>query len=742
MKEIKKEIKFGDRLLTLSTGKLAQQASGAVLAQYGETVVLATVVSAPLKADLGYFPLTVEYQERLYAGGRIKGSRWVKREGKATDEEILSARLIDRSIRPLFPDNYKKEVQVVVTVLSVDLENDPVVLGSIATSAALSISEIPWQGPIATTRVGLKEGEFVINPKNENGNQPELDLVVSSTLDAVVMIEAAALEVKEEKVASAIAFAKSENKKLIELISDLAKEAGKEKEEFPKETIETSLKDKVKKIVDKSLEKTLTDLAIHEGGDSVMNELKKAVSEELPEEDPIKVASVLDSLLKEKAREIILKGRRFDGRKFSEIRKLEAEVGVLPRTHGSGLFQRGQTQVLTIATLGARSLGQTLETAEGEETKHFIHHYSMPPYATGEAGKMGGPSRREIGHGALAERALLPVIPSEEVFPYAIRLVSEVMSSNGSTSMASTCGSTLALMDAGVPIKAPVSGIAMGVIVEGENHAILTDIIGLEDHLGDMDFKVAGTEKGITALQLDVKTLSLTEDILSEALIQAKEARMEILKIILNTIDSPRPKVSALAPKIEVVKIPVEMIGELIGPSGRNIKKLILDTAAQIEVEDSGLVYISSVSDEAVSKAKAYLENMIKAPVPGEIYHGKVKKIMDFGAFVEILPGKEGLVHVSDMAEEFVKDPREKVSEGADVTVRVKEIDQQGRLNLSMLLDPASDKDKPQRSQRPQRGNFERGGSNGPHFPASRFVRSQRPPGGSRGQGDKRRFGR
>ncbi len=751
MKEIIKTIDINGASLTLSTGKLAGQASGAVLATYGETVVLAAVVASPSKIDLGYFPLTVEYQEKLYAGGRIKGSRWVKREGRATDDEILSGRLIDRSIRPLFPEGYKNDVQVIITVLSVDLVHDPVVIASIATSAALAISNIPWVGPIGTIRVGLVNGELVTNPTTSELELSELDLVVSSTKDAVVMIEAGVKEVTEDKVGEAIAYAKVENDKIIATIAELVKAAGKEKDQFVLAEEKKDLKVKVKKLVADRLEKILADLAVHEGGKGLAGEVKDAVIADLSEEDPAQISKVFEELLHEKAREIILSGKRPDGRKHTELRKISAEVGILPRTHGSGLFQRGQTQVLTIATLGARSLGQLIETAEGEETKNYIHHYSMPPFATGEAGRFTGPSRREIGHGALAERALLPVIPSEEDFPYAIRLVSEVMSSNGSTSMGSTCGSTLALMNAGVPIKAPVSGIAMGVVVEDDdNYAILTDIAGLEDHLGDMDFKVAGTEKGITALQLDVKTLKLTDKMLAKALIQAKEARMQILDVMLSAIKSPNAKVSAHAPKIEIIKIPVESIGELIGPGGRVIKKIIADTGAQVEVEDDGTVYVSAVEEEKVVKAKAIIDNMMKVPVAGEIYEGTVKRIQNFGAFVEILPGKEGLVHVSDMSTDYVDDPNTIVKLGDKVSVRVKEIDSMGRLNLSMRMDASTDERKPMgggrrssggdRDRGPRRSSGgdrdrdrgsrggERGGNTrtgGPHFPASRFVSNQ-----------------
>ena len=757
-KKIEKSIDLGGRKLTLQTGVLAGQASGAVLASYGETVVLATVVGAPLKQDLGYFPLSVEYQERLYAGGRIKGSRWVKREGRPSDDEILSGRLIDRSIRPLFPKSYEKEVQVMLTVLSVDMKNDPTIVASIATSAALSISPIPWKGPVATLRIGKKNGTYFVNPQVSELAFSDMDLIVSVTDKSIIMIEAGAREVTEEKILEGVEFAQKEGQKVLDLIGEFTKEAGKEKEPVPIDKISEDLKSKIKKIAGGKIPEILKQMAVHEGGTEDIEELKKALAEELVEEKTDAIWKALEAILRQESRKLTLEGKRVDGRKFDETRKLFSEVGVLPRTHGSAIFQRGQTQVLTVATLGAPSLGQLIESAEGEESKHYLHHYSMPPFSTGEVGRIGSPSRREIGHGALAERALFPVIPAEAVFPYTIRLVSEVLSSNGSTSMAATCGSTLALMDAGVPITAPVSGIAMGLVVEGKDFVILTDINGMEDYLvGDMDFKVTGTEKGVTALQLDVKTLDLTTLILKEAFAQAKKGRAEILKSILVTLPSAREKVSPLAPKIKVVKVPVEKIGEVIGPGGKMIKKIIAETGAEVEVEGDGSVNISGINEEAVNLAASRVEALVKEVKPGEIYEGEVKRIQPFGAFIEILPGKEGMVHVSDMSEGFVKDPNEVVSFGQKVKVRVKEIDDLGRINLSMRMDPSTDRPRephfvphggtsrgsdsfggsrrdfgrgPRReySSRPRFSSGGRSGfarddrSSGPHFPTSRLV--------------------
>ena len=494
----------------MTTGELAEQAAGSIMARMGDTVVLANVSVAPLKMEMDYFPLTVEYQERLYAGGRIKGSRWVKREGRPTDEEVLSARLIDRSIRPLFPKLYKKEVQLIVMVLSVDGVNDPKILGAIAASAAIHISSLPWKGPVAPLTVGIKDGKYVVNPVAADLETSQMDLTVSATKEAVLMVEAGAKEVTEKQIVEGIEFAQKESKAVLKLIEDLAKEVGTEREVYVEEKPTADLEKRIEKLVGDKMPALVKAMANHEGGQfDEIADLVAAVSDRVSEDEKKFVPEIIDHMKKDYIREQILKkGIRPDGRKLTEIRKLSAQVGFLPRTHGSAVFSRGQTQVLSVATLGSESMGQLLESAEGEEEKHYMHHYSMPPYATGETGRVGSPNRREIGHGMLAERALNPVIPSQEEFPYAIRVVSEVMSSNGSTSMASVVGSTLSLMDAGVPIKSPVAGIAMGLIIESEKeYAVLSDIMGIEDFNGDMDFKVAGTEKGITALQMDVKAL-------------------------------------------------------------------------------------------------------------------------------------------------------------------------------------------------------------------------------------------
>lgn len=768
MKKIEKSIDLGGRKLTLTTGELAEQAAGSVMARHGDTVVLATVTSAPLKMEIDYFPLTVEYQEKLYAGGRIKGSRWVKREGRPTDEEILSARLIDRSIRPLFPKNYKKEVQVVVTVLSVDLVNDPSILGAIAASAAVHVSPLPWKGPVASLTVGLFDGKYMINPVAKDLEASQMDLTVSSTKDAILMVEAGAKEVAEEEIIKGIEFAQKESKAVLKMIEELATEVGVKREVYEEEKPPAELESQVKKLVGDKMAAIVDSLVHVENGRSTeLQDLIDTITEQVTETDAKWVSEIVDHLKKDFIREQILKkGVRPDGRKLTEIRDLSAVVNYLPRVHGSALFKRGQTHVLSVATLGAGKMGQLLESAEGEVEKHYMHQYNMPPYASGETGRFGNPGRREIGHGALAERSLVPVIPSQDEFPYAIRVVSEVMSSNGSTSMASVCGSTLSLMDAGVPIKAPVAGIAMGLIIEDEkNFAVLSDIMGIEDFNGDMDFKVAGTDKGITALQLDVKTLNLTSEILAKALEQSKEARATVMKVITKTLASPRKEVSEFAPKIKVVKIPVDKIGEFIGPGGKNVKKLSADTGCEFDTEDDGSVAISGVDSEQMAKAVNYVEGFAKEVVAGEIYDGEVVRIMPFGAFVNILPGKDGMVHVSDMGrDEFVVDANDVVKVGDKIKVRVVKIDDMGRINLSMNMDPSKDKPKEDRPRTSggyrsnDRGGFSggrsnfgglrreggfsrgsvrsgfgggrsggfngdsRGGSGGPHFPTSRLV--------------------
>ncbi|MCL4387366.1 polyribonucleotide nucleotidyltransferase, partial [Patescibacteria group bacterium] len=699
-----------------------------------------------LREDIDYFPLSVEYVERLYAGGRIKGSRWVKREGRPSDEAILTARLIDRSIRPLFPKEFKKEVQIVVTVLSVDGENEPDVLSIIGVSAALTASKIPWKGPVSAVRMGyVKENgngnaEFVVNPGAAESEFSELDLVVTQTAEKTLMLEAGALQVKEETLTEAIKKAHEDNKKVIEFINKFAKEAGDKKEEV---TPDVKLLETVK-IVEKGYKKEVIDLLeARLSKESSSESSTPALIEKIIEQEKIaNPDSLLDKKTLAKAIEYVLfkdirenvvkKSKRPDGRKIDEIREISSKVSVLPRTHGSAVFQRGQTQALTVVTLGSPRMEQLIESAEGEESKTYIHHYSMPPYSVGETGRMGTPSRREIGHGALAERALEAVIPKQEVFPYTIRVVTEVLSSNGSTSMASTCGSTLALMDAGVPILKPVAGIAMGLMTLQDKYVILTDILGLEDFSGDMDFKVAGTTDGVTAIQLDVKIDGLTFEQITETFEKAKVARLFILDKMLATMPQSREEVSEFAPKIEQLKIPVEKIGEVIGTGGKVIKNIIAQTGATVDVEDDGTVTISGTSEESVAKATEWVKGLTREVVIGETFDGEVKRILLFGAFVEFLPGKEGMVHVSKMSRDFVKDPNDVVTIGDKVKVRVIEIDDQHRINLSMLFGDDDGKPREKKQERTddknQRGYRHQGRDNqrrDPHPLAMQFRRER-----------------
>ncbi|MDP3998456.1 MAG: polyribonucleotide nucleotidyltransferase [bacterium] len=693
-----KSLEIGNRTLSLETGRLAGQADSAVLARYGDTMVLATVVSSNPREGLDYFPLGVEYVERLYAGGRIKGSRFIKREGRPSDDAVLAARAIDRSIRPLFPKGYMNEVQVIVTVLSVDLENSPEILAAIATSAALSISSIPWNGPIGVVEVGSKDGICFVNPVNGELEFSDFDLTVSSTAQKCLMLEASGKEVSEKEMLEGIKFGTIEAKKIIGLINDLTKEVGKKKQDFLAKKVTPAVKKEVSKLVDQDVENLIHSLASKENEHGALGQLKEAVSEKMPEVAMAEISLAFEEVLQEVIRERILEGKRADGRKIDEIRPISAEVGVLPRTHGSAIFSRGETQVLTVTTLGSPSLGQLIESPEGEETKRYLHHYSFPPFSTGETGRVGTPSRREIGHGALAEKALLPVIPSGDKFPYTVRLVSEVLSSNGSTSQASICGSTLSLMDAGVPLLSPVAGLALGLIEGEKKSVVLSDIIGMEDHHGDMDFKVAGSKKGITAIQLDVKNQGLTEEIIAEVLERAKVGREFILEKMLSVLPEARIKLSKFAPKVAVLHIPQDKIGEVIGPGGRMIRKIIEETGATVDIEDSGQVNITG-EENAVDRAVVFIENLTKEVKPGELYEGEVKRIQPFGAFVEVLPGKEGLVHVSRMSTEYVSDPNQIVTLGQKVQVRVSEIDDQGRINLSMILDPKDEPPKQPRSE-------------------------------------------
>lgn len=726
MQKTSVSLPFGNQTLTLETGELAPQATVAVLARLGDTVVLVTVVEGNDREDLGYFPLSVEFAERLYAGGKIKGSRWVKREGRPSDEAILTGRLIDRSIRPLFPKEYKKEVQVIATVLSVDGENEPDILALNAVSAALAASPIPWNGPVGAIRIGhLKDGEHLINPTTSEIGTSELDIVVSQNGDKTVMIEAGAHQVSEDIIVSAIEKAHVETAKMIEFINDFVKKVGMKKHEVTPNTKLVDLAAIVEKSYKKDLEELAGILANKESGGGETGKLIDTIFEQEKARNP---EAEIDKKLVSQAVEkvmfkiirsnVVNKQKRPDGRAIDEIRPLEARVGILPRTHGSAVFQRGITQALTIATLGSPRLEQLIESAEGEESKRYIHHYAMPPYSVGETGRIGSPSRREIGHGALAERALEPVIPGKDVFPYTIRVVSEILSSNGSTSMASTCGSTLALMDAGVPILKPVGGISVGMMSEGDKYVLLTDIIGLEDFSGDMDFKVAGTDDGVTAIQLDVKIPGLTVQQIKEIFERAKTARMKILETMLAAIDTSRSGVSQYAPKIQVVQIPIDKIGEVIGPGGRVIKNIIAQTGAEVDVEDDGSVTITSPDKEAMDRAVEWIKSITREVMPNEEFDGEVKRILPFGAFVEILPGKEGMVHVSQMSNDYVKNPEDVVALGDKVKVKVIEIDDQGRINLTMKLNaPVGEGSGGSENRGPRNDSRSGGGMRGPRGP-------------------------
>lgn len=711
-------IEFAGKTLSFETGELAPQATASILARLGDTMVLVTVVEGGERTDIDYFPLSVEYVERLYAGGKIKGSRWVKREGRPSDEAILAGRLIDRSIRPLFPKSFKREVQVVITVMSVDAENNPDIVALNAVSAALAMSRIPWKGPIGAIRMGYIEenGEapaLLANPTTTESEHSILDIVVSQGKEKTVMIEAGALQVPEDVVAEAVKQAHGDTQRVIAGIEELVKKAGQEKLPVPQDQSLVEAVNVFEKSYKAEIEELIEIRVKKEGGGDETGALIDKVYEELKVKDPQgevdkkSLAKALEQVMFKMIRaNVVKKQKRVDGRKVDELRSISARVGVLPRTHGSALFNRGITQALSIATLGSPRMEQLIESAEGEVNKRYIHHYSGLPYSFGQAGRMGSVSRREIGHGALAERALKAVIPDQSVFPYTIRVVSEVLSQNGSSSMASTCGSTLALMDAGVPITAPVAGISIGRMSEGDDYTLLTDIIGLEDFSGDMDFKVAGTEKGITAIQLDVKIDGLKDEEVVEILAHARTARMQILEMMLGTIPQARSEVSEYAPKIEQIQIPVDKIGEVIGPGGKNIKTIIAQTGADVDINDDGMVSITGVSEDAVKKAVDWISGMTREVTPGEEFEGEVKRILPFGAFVEYLPGREGMVHVSKMRRGFVKDPSEVVAVGDKVKVKVEERDSQGRINLTMLL--GDDNDQPQQPNDDQQPSFDR----------------------------------
>ncbi len=694
MNTLEESIEIEDQKLTLQFGKLARSATSSVFARLGDTCILVTVTAGKERNDLDYFPLQVEYVEKLYAGGRIKGSRWVKREGRPTDDAILSGRLIDRSIRPLFPKEYRREVQVIITTLSVDAVNPPEILAAIATSAALHVSSIPWNGPISTLRIGYVKGaedngEFIVNPDEQEEIFSTLDLIVSSTKEKIVMIETRAEELPESVLMEGMKLAKKENARIIDFIELLRKKIGQSKDPLPSPAYDSKLLTIIKSDFKKEIDQLIQQTAVKEFEDkNALDAVVAQVAEVVKDEyDTKAIAKAVDHVTKKTIHDRILKTKkRVDGRDPDTVREISVEVGVLPRVHGSAIFRRGDTQVLSIATLGAPGLEQLIESPEGIATERYIHHYYMPPYSVGEVGRIGTPSRREVGHGALALKAVETVLPDQKDFPYTMRVVSEVLSSNGSTSMASACGSTLALMDAGVPIKAPVAGIAMGLLSESDGHyLILTDIVGIEDFSGEMDFKVAGTDKGVTAIQLDVKNSGLTDQMIRETFEKAQKARFFILEKMKAVIAIPRKELSQFAPKVVVLTPPTDKIGEIIGPGGRNIRALIARTETEINVSDDGKVTISGIDKNKVNEAVQHIQNVTREVQPGETFEGTVKRILPFGAFIEILPGKEGMVHVSKMGPGFVKDPSKIVSIGQKVNVEIIQIDSQGRINLKLL---------------------------------------------------------
>ena len=688
---LRKEMDVAGRVLSLETGRLAAQAGGAVFAGYGDTRVLVTAtVSKSVREGIDFFPLSVEYEEKMYSVGKIPGG-FIKREGRATEKATLSARLIDRPIRPLFPEGFRNEVQVVATIMSVEHDNPPDILAGVAASAALHISNIPFDGPIGMVSMGKIGGRFILNPTLEQSRESVLNLTVAGTAEAIMMVEAGAKEVSEEDCLEAIMQGHEAIKGITAFIEDFRREAlamglAKEKMTPVLTAFNPEILAAVRGFAENAMLAALMNpdkLAREDAVDQLKTEAMEKFAETYPD-DRKEIAAILEDIEKDHVRKQISVDKiRPDGRAPDEIRPIRVEAGVLPRAHGSGLFTRGQTQVLNVLTLGSANEDQLLDGLGVETSKRYIHHYNFPPFSVGETRNMRGPSRRDIGHGALAERALEPMIPGMEEFPYTIRLVSEVLESNGSSSMASVCGSTLSLMDGGVPIKRPVAGVAMGLIKEGEYYTILSDIQGLEDHHGDMDFKVAGTAVGITALQMDIKVDGLSRDILEAALAQAKKGRMYILGKILEVIDKPRPALSPYAPRIITMNIDPDRIRDVIGPGGKIIKKIIEETGVKIDIEDSGLVMIATSDAAAGERAVQIVRDLTREVEVGEIYSGKVTRIMNFGAFIEVLPGKEGLVHISHLAEERVNKVEDIVNIGDIVTVKVTEIDRQGRINLS-----------------------------------------------------------
>jgi polyribonucleotide nucleotidyltransferase len=682
----KLEVDFGGRRFSIETGKVARQASGSALVQYGETVVLVTAVTADKRREgVDFLPLTVNYLEMTYAAGRIPGG-FFKREGRPSDRETLISRFIDRPLRPLFPKGFQNEIQIIATVLSADQDNDPAILGMIGASSALSLSDIPFEGPIAGAKVGRIDGEYVLNPTHDELELSDIDLFVAGSENAIIMVEGSAKEVKENEILDAILFGHQSLKPVIDLQKQLREASGMVSREFEIKKPEEALYEKVQAIAQEKLieafqitEKTKRRERLEE-----ILQLTSQASGAEDENSQKMVKIAFEEINRKLVRRLILERKqRIDGRGLSEIRPISCEVGILPRTHGSALFTRGETQVLAVVTFGTSEDEQKINSLTGETYKSFMLHYNFPPFSVGEVSPLRSPSRREVGHGALAERAILPILPSNEKFPYTIRIVSEVLESNGSSSMATVCGSSLSLMDAGVPIKAPVAGIAMGLILEEGETAVLSDILGDEDHFGDMDFKVAGTGEGVTAIQMDIKIRGLSKEILGRVLDQAREGRFHILQKMRETISEPRKDLSPHAPRIVTLKVKQEKIRDIIGPGGKNIRSIVDQTGVKVDVEDSGMVKLASPNYEAIEKAIFMIKTLTQEVEVGGLYTGKVKRILGFGAIVELFPGADGLVHISQLAETHVREVSDILKEGDEVLVKVIDIDSQGRIRLS-----------------------------------------------------------
>ncbi len=691
------EISLEGRTLSIEVGRVARAADGAAWVRYGDTVVLVTAVASKQPREgVDFFPLTVDYQERAYAAGKIPGG-FFKREGRPHEKETLTARLIDRPIRPLFPHGYHQDVQVIATVLSADQENDPDVLGVVGASAALTMSPIPFLGPMGCVRVGRLDGRFVMNPTYAQLAQSDMDLVVAGTADAIVMVEGGAREVAEEPLLEALLFGHRALQAIIQIQHDLAQQMGVTRPEFVSPPVDSALRARIEDLC-RSRIRELAFVPEKEEQKArrkiLLDEALAAVTTE-PPGTVLQVKEIFEELEKQEMRRLILEeGRRADGRRVTAVRPITCEVGLLPRTHGSALFTRGQTQALVATTLGTSEDEQRLDDIEGESFKRFMLHYNFPPFSVGEVKFMRGASRRDIGHGALAERAIQPLLPPKEEFPYTVRIVSDILESNGSSSMATVCGASLSLMDAGVPVRGAVAGVAMGLVKEGERTVVLTDIQGLEDHLGDMDFKVAGTRAGVTSIQMDIKVQGITEAILQQALSQARLARLEVLDIMDRALAKPRPTLSPYAPRILSFKIPVDKIREVIGPGGKIIRGIVEQTGVKIDIEDDGTVAIASVDEAAAQKAMEIIGRIVEVPEVGKVYLGKVVKITDFGAFVEILPGTDGLLHISQIAQERIKRVEDVLKEGEEIMVKVIEVDKAGKIRLSRreLLREAAEK--------------------------------------------------